>query len=84
VTIDVAADAFLRQMVRRIVAVLLEVGKGALDEEAVAEALASRQPALNGAVAPARGLCLRRVVLGRTANLTRRQEAERETTDDDE
>ena len=28
VTIDVAADAFLRQMVRRIVAVLLEVGPG--------------------------------------------------------
>ena len=36
-----------------------------LSEEAVAEALASRQPALHGAVAPARGLCLRRVVLGR-------------------
>ena len=32
VTIDVAADAFLRQMVRRIVAVLLEVGRGTLDE----------------------------------------------------
>ena len=56
VTIDVAADAFLRQMVRRIVAALLEVGRGTLDEAAVAEALASRQPALNGAVAPARGL----------------------------
>jgi len=65
VTIDVAADAFLRQMVRRIVASLIEVGRGTLDERAVAEALASRQPALHGAVAPARGLCLRRVVLGR-------------------
>ena len=67
VTIDIAADAFLRQMVRRIVASLLEVGQGRLDEAAVGEALASRVPALNGAVAPARGLCLRRVVLGRTA-----------------
>jgi tRNA pseudouridine38-40 synthase len=65
VTIDVAADAFLRQMVRRIVAVLLEAGHGTLDEQAVAEALVSRQPALHGAVAPARGLCLRRVVFGR-------------------
>jgi tRNA pseudouridine38-40 synthase len=65
VTIDVAGDAFLRQMVRRIVACLLEVGRGALAEEAIAEALASTRPALNGAVAPAKGLCLRRVVLGR-------------------
>ena len=87
VTIDVAADAFLRQMVRRIVAALLEVGKGTLDQAAVGEALASREPALNGAVAPARGLCLRRVVLGRTANRTThatRDEEEREPTDDDE
>jgi tRNA pseudouridine38-40 synthase len=68
VTIDVAADAFLRQMVRRIVAALLEVGRGALDEAAVGEALASDRPALNGAVAPARGLCLRRVVMGRPMN----------------
>ena len=36
VTIDVAADAFLRGMVRRIVAALLEVGRGTLDEAAVA------------------------------------------------
>jgi tRNA pseudouridine38-40 synthase len=64
VTIDVAADAFLRQMVRRIVALLLQAGHGKMDEEAVAEALASRQPALNGATAPAKGLCLRRVVFG--------------------
>ena len=64
VTIDVAADAFLRQMVRRIVAVLLEVGHGKMNEEAVAEALASRRPAFHGVTAPAKGLCLRRVVLG--------------------
>jgi len=64
VTIDVAADAFLGQMVRRIVAVLLEVGHGKMSEEAVAEALASRRPAFNGVTAPAKGLCLRRVVLG--------------------
>ncbi|HVL53287.1 MAG TPA: tRNA pseudouridine(38-40) synthase TruA [Vitreimonas sp.] len=65
VTIDVRADAFLRGMVRRIVAGLLEVGRGQLAESAVAAALTSRRPALNGAKAPARGLCLRRVALGR-------------------
>jgi tRNA pseudouridine38-40 synthase len=65
VTIDVRADAFLRGMVRRIVAVLLEVGRGRMDETAVREALAARIPALAGATAPAKGLCLRRVVLGR-------------------
>ena len=65
VTIDVTADAFLRQMVRRIVAALLEVGHGKTDEEAVAAALESRRPAFNGALAPAKGLCLRRVVMGR-------------------
>jgi tRNA pseudouridine38-40 synthase len=67
VTIDVRADSFLRGMVRRIAAVLLEVGRGQLNEEDVAAALAARRPALNGASAPARGLCLRRVVIGRPA-----------------
>jgi tRNA pseudouridine38-40 synthase len=65
VTIDVRADAFLKGMVRRIVAALLEVGRRQLNEDAVAAALVARQPALAGAAAPARGLCLRRVVLGR-------------------
>jgi tRNA pseudouridine38-40 synthase len=81
VTIDVAADAFLRQMVRRIVAVLLEVGHGKTDEEAVAEALESRRPAFNGVTAPAKGLCLRRVVLGpmrtKTAPARSRESGER-------
>jgi tRNA pseudouridine38-40 synthase len=65
VTIDVRADAFLRGMVRRMVAALLEVGKGRMDEAGVAAALADRRPALAGAAAPARGLCLRHVALGR-------------------
>jgi len=65
VTIDVRADAFLRGMVRRMVAVLLAVGRGKMEETAVAAALADRRPALGGAAAPARGLCLRHVVLGR-------------------
>jgi len=65
VTIDVRADAFLRGMVRRMVALLIEVGLGKMDEAAVRAALSARRPALDGAAAPARGLCLRRVALGR-------------------
>jgi len=65
VTIDVRADAFLRGQVRRMVAALLEVGLGTLDEAGLRAALAAPGPALNGASAPAKGLCLRRVVLGR-------------------
>lgn len=65
VTIDVRADAFLRGMVRRIVAALLAVGRGELEASAVPGLLAAGKPALGGAAAPARGLCLRRVVLGR-------------------
>jgi tRNA pseudouridine38-40 synthase len=65
VTIDVRADAFLRGMVRRMVAVLLEVGAGKMDETAVRSALAGPGPALDGAAAPAKGLCLRHVALGR-------------------
>jgi tRNA pseudouridine38-40 synthase len=65
VTIDVRADAFLRGMVRRLVAVLLAVGKGQLDPSAMPGLLVAGRPALGGAAAPAPGLCLRRVVLGR-------------------
>jgi tRNA pseudouridine38-40 synthase len=64
VTIDVAADAFLRHMVRRMVAALVEAGHGRTNEEAVALALASGRSPFNGATAPAKGLCLQRVVLG--------------------
>jgi tRNA U38,U39,U40 pseudouridine synthase TruA len=51
-----------------MVAALIEVGKGRLKTEDVASALAGRRPALDGAMAPARGLCLRRVAFGRRAN----------------
>ncbi len=77
VTIDVRADSFLRGMVRRIVAVLVDVGHGKIDETDVRKALAARTPARNGATAPAKGLCLRRVVLGR------RTETADETDGDD-
>jgi len=65
VTIDVRAHAFLRGQVRRMVAGLLEVGLGKMDADGLRAALAGREPALNGAAAPAKGLCLRHVALGR-------------------
>jgi tRNA pseudouridine38-40 synthase len=65
VTIDIRANAFLRGQVRRMVAALLEVGHGKMDEAGLAAALVDREPALNGAAAPAKGLCLRHVALGR-------------------
>ena len=70
VTIDVRADAFLRGMVRRIVASLLAVGKGQLEASAVPGLLTAGNAALDGSAAPARGLCLRRVVLGRRWDTT--------------
>ena len=54
-TIDVRADAFLRGMVRRMVAVLLEVGQGKMNEDEVRAALAGPGPALDGAAVPAKG-----------------------------
>ena len=65
VTIDVRADAFLRGMVRRMVAILIEAGHGRRTETDVRAAIAAGTPARNGATVPARGLCLRHVVLGR-------------------
>jgi len=63
ITIDVVGDAFLRQMVRSIVAALLRVGHGEATAEDVAAALRSNERAFAGAIAPPHGLCLRRVVL---------------------
>jgi tRNA pseudouridine38-40 synthase len=74
VTIDVRANAFLRGQVRRMVACLLEVGLDKADTTAIRAALASREPALNGATAPAKGLCLRRVVLGRPTGVDKEDE----------
>lgn len=64
ITVDVIGDAFLRQMVRSIVAALLRVGRGDATGEELAAALRGTSRAFDGAVAPPQGLCLRRVVLG--------------------
>jgi tRNA pseudouridine38-40 synthase len=61
VEVRVTANAFLRRMVRSIVAVLLEAGRGRLSPEAVDRLLAAGARALYGRAVPARGLTLERV-----------------------
>jgi tRNA pseudouridine38-40 synthase len=68
VTIDVRADSFLRGQVRRMVGLLLEVGRGRADIDDVRAALADPGSVPKGAAAPARGLCLRHVAIGRRAD----------------
>ena len=62
VEVRVTADAFLRRMVRSIVAVLLEVGRGRMDPEGVDALLDPNRRALHGRAAPPRGLTLERIV----------------------
>lgn len=64
ITLEVAGTAFLRGMVRRIVAALLRVGRGEATVEDVRQALEQRRPAFSGQAAPALGLTLWRVPLG--------------------
>jgi tRNA pseudouridine38-40 synthase len=64
ITIEVVGTAFLRQMVRRMVAALLRVGRGDATIDQVGEALSGSRPAFDGEVAPARGLTLWRVPMG--------------------
>jgi tRNA U38,U39,U40 pseudouridine synthase TruA len=60
-----------------MVAALLAVGAGKIDETAVVAALAARRPALDGAAAPAKGLCLRHVALGRRQGPSNGEDEER-------
>jgi len=61
ITIEIEADAFLRRMVRRIVAGLVEVGLGKLAPEALADILASKNPQRIKTLARPCGLCLLQV-----------------------
>jgi len=54
----VEANGFLRYMVRTIVGTLLEVGKGKMAPERIAEIFGQKNRALAGPTAPAKGLCL--------------------------
>ncbi len=64
ISVTVVGDAFLRGMVRRMVAALLRVGHGKASAADLAKALKGRQPAFHGEAAPARGLTLWRVPMG--------------------
>jgi len=69
ITVIVVGDAFLRQMVRSIVAALLRVGQGeatAVDLETALRHGSTGKRAFAGAVAPPQGLCLWRVAIGET------------------
>jgi tRNA pseudouridine38-40 synthase len=57
----IEAQGFLRYMVRTIVGTLLEVGRGRLEPEAIEEIFRSRDRALAGPTAAAKGLTLIRV-----------------------
>jgi tRNA pseudouridine38-40 synthase len=58
---DIEASAFLPQMVRRIVAALVEVGSGRRSCEGFEALVREAPPGGASAVAPARGLCLMKV-----------------------
>jgi tRNA pseudouridine38-40 synthase len=62
VEIRVTANAFLRRMVRSLVALLFEVGRGRLAPDAVGGVLDEGRRALHGRAVPPRGLTLERVV----------------------
>jgi tRNA pseudouridine38-40 synthase len=78
VTSDVTGDAFLRQMVRSIVAALIRIGIGRATAADLEEALRSPGRAFSGAVVPARGLCLRRVTMGTRTRTTREHDETKE------
>jgi len=61
---EVAADAFLRGMVRAIVGTLLWVGRGKIDAGRFGEIIASGDRSRAGPSAPANGLCLVAVEYG--------------------
>ena len=58
---DIEADAFLPQMVRRIVGALIRVGRGTVTVEEIVRLLGQAEPGSMAFVAPAHGLCLQRV-----------------------
>ncbi|MFC1621752.1 tRNA pseudouridine(38-40) synthase TruA, partial [Candidatus Omnitrophota bacterium] len=62
IEIYIQANGFLYNMVRNIVGTLIDVGRGKIKPEAVKEILAKKNRALAGQTAPAKGLCLVKVI----------------------
>ncbi len=71
VEVTVTGNAFLRRMVRSLVAVLLAVGRGQLAPAEVERVLEARTRALHGRAAPAGGLTLERISFERTGDVKR-------------
>jgi len=62
ITYTIEADGFLRYMVRTIVGTLLEVGRGRIEPRAIEDFFAGRKRSLRSPTAPAKGLCLIKVI----------------------
>jgi len=62
ITYTIEADGFLRYMVRTIVGTLLEVGRGRIEPRAIEDFFAGRKRSLRSPTAPAKGLCLVKVI----------------------
>lgn len=58
----IEADGFLRYMVRTIVGTLIEVGRGRIEPGAIEDLFAGKKRTLRSPTAPAKGLCLVKVV----------------------
>ena len=70
VVVTAVANAFLHQMVRSLVGVLVAVGEGRIDPDAIEDVLAARNRAAAGRVAPPQGLALMRVIYRPGRSLT--------------
>jgi tRNA pseudouridine38-40 synthase len=71
IEITAQGNAFLRRMVRSLVAVLIAVGRGQLAPDEVEPLLEARQRALYGQAALARGLTLERIEFHETGGSRR-------------
>jgi tRNA pseudouridine38-40 synthase len=71
IEVTVRGNAFLRRMVRSLVAVLIAVGRGQMAPAEVEQVLEDRRRALYGRAAPARGLTLERISFGKTGDVKR-------------
>jgi len=69
IEIVVTGNAFLRRMVRSLVAILVAVGRGEVAVEEIEPMLDARQRALRGRAAPACGLTLERIRYPRTGEI---------------
>ncbi|NLK41550.1 MAG: tRNA pseudouridine(38-40) synthase TruA [Planctomycetes bacterium] len=61
VFVDVSATGFLYNMVRNMVGTLVEIGRGRWQPQEIDRILAAKDRAAAGPIAPASGLCLRRI-----------------------